>query len=393
MRRRPEIAAITLLVAALVLAALLGRATAPDRSQDDSRRSSLLAGPAGARGLADALGRLGLTVEARERSLAGVDSEPTSRLLVLLDLPEPLARTEIQAVHRYVARGGGLLVAGRSRLGACFGFSVAGTGLDSLPVRAAGASGLPFTRAFLGTTPLAEECAGLLPASTDTLLATISGRPVAVRLAYRSGGRVTLLADARFVSNRALRETAAGPVVIPWFLDAHPSAVVFDEFHQGFAIHGSLLAASARWTFDSPSGWAVLQVAAAGIVLLILAAVRFGPASAGVERRRRSPTEHLDALAAGLERARASEPAVALVVAGLRRRLGRASFAAPQPDEARRWLDTLARTARGPLAREAAGRLAAVAGAPDYPDRIVDAGNGVEDVWTALRQEEARRRS
>lgn len=393
MRRRPEIAAIALLVAALVIAALLGRATAPDRSQYDLRRSSLLSGPAGTRGLAEALRRLGVRVEARERSLADLDTEPASHLLVLLDLPQALSRPEIQALHRFVARGGRLLVAGRSRLGACFGFSAQGTGLDSLPVRPEGTGELPFTRAFLGGTPLAEECAGLVPEATDTLLATISGRPVAVRLTYRSGGRVTLLADARFVSNRVLRETGAGPVVIPWFLDDRPSTVVFDEFHQGFEIHGSLVAAAARWTFSSPSGWAALQLAAAGAVLLFLAAVRFGPTTAGVERRRRSPTEHLVALATGLERARASEPAVALVVAGLRRRLGRVSTAAPPPDAARRWLDTLARTARSPRAKEAADRLAAIADAPDYPDRIVDAGNGVEDVWTALRQEEARRRS
>ena len=87
MPRRSEWGIIALLIGALTIAALLGRATAPDRFQYDRRRSTLLAGPAGARGLADALRRLGVQVELQRHSLQRADSGATSRLLVLLDLP------------------------------------------------------------------------------------------------------------------------------------------------------------------------------------------------------------------------------------------------------------------------------------------------------------------
>ena len=128
MARRPERTALALLLGALVVAALLGRATAPDRSQNDPRRSSLLAGPAGARGLAEALRRLWVPVEARRRSLQHVDSLPPSSLLALLDIRGKLTRLEIVSVRRYVARGGDLLLAGPSNLGACFGVGVASAG-------------------------------------------------------------------------------------------------------------------------------------------------------------------------------------------------------------------------------------------------------------------------
>src|SRR2546426_3232421 len=51
-----------------------------------------------------------------------------------------------------------------------------------------------------------------------------------------------------------------------------------------------------------------------------VAAVRFGPARPVLERRRRSPLEHLEALAAGLEGAVGVDTSIGLTVAGLRRR-------------------------------------------------------------------------
>ena len=96
---------------------------------------------------------------------------------------------------------------------------------------------LPATGALLEATERAGECAPLGTARVDTLLRTPGGRPVALRLVYGGGGRVTLLADAVYVSNRALRETDAALAVLPWILGDHPSRVVFDEYHQGFGEH------------------------------------------------------------------------------------------------------------------------------------------------------------
>jgi hypothetical protein len=394
MARRPERAALALLLGALVVAALLGRATAPDRSQNDPRRSSLLAGPAGARGLAEALRRLGVPVEARRRSLQHVDSLPPSSLLALLDIREKLTRLEIVSVRRYVARGGDLLLAGPSNLGACFGVGVASTGRALLPVTRPVASWtLPATGALLEATERAGECAPLGTARVDTLLRTPGGRPAALRLVYGGGGRVTLLADAVYVCNRALRETDAGLAVLPWILGDHPSRVVFDEYHQGFGEQGSLVVAAARWAAGAPAGWAMVQLAGAGLALLALSAVRFGATAGGVTRLRRSPDEHLEALANGLERGDGAGEAVALIVAGLRHRLGRASPTGPAPVEAEAWLEALARSAHGEPVRHAIGRLIALTHQRADADRVLDVGNAAEDVWTALRQEKTRQRS
>src|SRR2546425_6840593 len=71
--------------------------------------------------------------------------------------------------------------------------------------------------------------------------------------------------------------------------------------HQRFGRGGSLTAATLAWLAGAPAGWAMLQLAAVLLVALAVAAVRFGPARRVIDVRRRSPLEHLEALAAGLE--------------------------------------------------------------------------------------------
>ena len=113
-------------------------------------------------------------------------------------------------------------------------------------------------------------------------------------------------ADVRFVANEALKETDAGEVVIPWILAEAPARIVVDEYHHGFGATTSvwkMLALTMRWLGARPAGWAVLHLTLVGLAALAVATVRFGPARSAIERRRRSPLEHLEALAVGLERA------------------------------------------------------------------------------------------
>src|SRR5205085_9983303 len=65
MLRRGERAVVLGAIAAIVLAAVAGVVTAPTRDLDDPRLSSYLAGPHGAKGLAQTLRHLGMTVEQR----------------------------------------------------------------------------------------------------------------------------------------------------------------------------------------------------------------------------------------------------------------------------------------------------------------------------------------
>ena len=66
------------------------------------------------------------------------------------------------------------------------------------------------------------------------------GRPVALRL-WLSGGRaVTLVADDRVFSNRAVRATDAGPFALRLVAGRY-RRILIDEYHQGFGPSGSLL--------------------------------------------------------------------------------------------------------------------------------------------------------
>jgi hypothetical protein len=114
---------------------------------------------------------------------------------------------------------------------------------------------------------------------------------------------------------------------------------------------------------------------------------RFGPARAGIERRRRSPLEHVRALATALAAARGHDVAVKLLVQGLRRRLARGTEAAPGRAlraDPRPWLTGVARRARTPRGRAAALELLEITSQPQSPDGVLRAADLVEDLWTDL---------
>ncbi|MGH7567486.1 MAG: DUF4350 domain-containing protein, partial [Gemmatimonadales bacterium] len=327
--RRTEIVLAVALFVALAAAALIGRRAAPDKTWEDRRASTYLAGPYGAKGLAETLRRLGVQVRQRRRPLFDLADEPSARtrprsgagdaaqVVAFLDIAYPTV-PEIQGVRAYVARGGRVFIAGSTRIELCFGFDtrrVAGERWtapeESLSVVVPDAAFSPppkdlpaATRVMVRVPPESlyteeeeesERCPSLYPTATDTLLATGDGRPVALALRFRGGGRATLLADVVYVSNRALKETDAGLVVVPWILEGGTERVVVDEYHQGFGEGAGLFGAALRWVVAAPAGWALLQLTAVALVALAVAAVRFGPALNVIERRRRSPLEHLEA--------------------------------------------------------------------------------------------------
>jgi len=119
--------------------------------------------------------------------------------------------------------------------------------------------------------------------------------------------------------------------------------------------------------------------------------VRFGPARSGVERRRRSPLEHLEALAAGLEGAGGADTAVNLTVRGLRRRLSRTDRAgSTQAGGERQWLVALELPLPTSAGRDAARRLERYVSEPGGGERVLAAAQSVEDVWEELRPRTTR---
>jgi hypothetical protein len=160
--------------------------------------------------------------------------------------------------------------------------------------------------------------------------------------------------------------------------------VIVDEFHQGFAASGTSLAgATLAWSARSPWGWIVWQLVGVGVIALVASGIRFGPARQVILRRRRSPLEHVRALATALAAARGHETAVRLMAQGLRRRLSRAGR--PGPADLDRWLAGLASSLRTERGRGALATLTDAASGSPTSAGVLEAANAVETLWDELK--------
>ncbi|MGH7498841.1 MAG: DUF4350 domain-containing protein [Gemmatimonadales bacterium] len=398
MRPRTELA-----VGAAVLVALgIGVAALGSRrarvGDSDPRRSTYLFGPSGASGFAGALARLGVRVEGWRRPVGSIDTAVAGSggLTVFLGPSAELTPEEGAEIASLPAD---LLLAGPSTAAAmrCLGYDVVPWRGGSVAVRRpAQSDSLPMpmvrallrgrsTRTFVDSSDMSDgrtiSCTAPVPRTLDTLLVA-AGRPVALRLGLDEGRTVLLVSDDGLFSNRAVRESAAGPLMLALVVPRYRRVVV-DEYHHGFEASGSLAGTTLDWTLHSPWGWAIWQLVVVGVLALLAAGVRFGPAVPAIERRRRSPLEHVRALATALAAARGHDVAVRLIVQGLRRRLSRAGRPAREaPDQ---WLASLAPSVRTPRGREALERLVTITRRPAAAGEVLVAAGDVETLWEELK--------
>jgi hypothetical protein len=396
MQPRAELALGTALLLVLAVGAGSLGARRARQTDIDGRRSTFLTGPAGARGYAEALARLGVRVEPFRRPLSSLDSAPGRRTLVaFLGPSRRLSSREGAAVARLDAD---LLLAGSGAAAAmrCLGYEIRPRLRDSLEVwHPPGGERLPWprVRATLQRrrTDVAVDSAGgedaapitcTAPAArtVDTLLRATRG-PVAVRVGLDGRRAVTLVADDRLFENRTLRRTAAGGFALGLVVPRYRRMLV-DEYHHGFDASRSLAGAAIDWILRTPWGWGILQLSAAGLLALLAAGVRFGPIRSGIERRRRSPLEHVRALATALGASRGHDVAVGLIIQGLRRRLSRAGRVSR--GEIGPWLEGLAPAVRTPRGRAALDSLTAIARRPASSEDVLQAADAVETLWEEL---------
>ena len=164
-------------------------------------------------------------------------------------------------------------------------------------------------------------------------------------------GRIVALADAAPLSNRFADEAPlavlAVRAAIAW--TSPGDSVFFDEFSQGLGASRSPARATMGFLVGTPAGRASLHLGLVVLLAFFCAGLRFGTPLAPAGDARRSALEHVRALAAVYENARACETAAVLMLG----RLARASRVPPPRDmpEAERLLARLEnRTARpGPL--------------------------------------------
>jgi hypothetical protein len=397
MQPRTELALGSALVLVLgVVAGLVGLSR--ERLTDaDIRRSTLLAGPAGARGFAEALQRLGVRVETFRRPVAALDSAAPPRTLTAF--VGPSRYLDAREGRALAGLGRDVLLAGTGASAAirCLGWDLRPRVRGTLSIaRPAGAEArafppveavlMPRSSAVAVDSTDAEDgapvtCTAPAARTVDTLLRTTNGQIVALRAGFDGGRTVTLVADDALFTNRALRETGAGPFALGLVVPRYDRVVV-DEFHHGYDASRSLGGATFDWTLRSPWGWAILQLVGVGMLALLAAGVRFGPIRSGIERRRRSPLEHVRALATALAAARGHDVAVGLIVQGLRRRLSRTGH--PSRAEIGPWLDDLSSSIRTTRGRTAFDTLATITRRPASAQDVLSATDAVETLWEEL---------
>lgn len=421
MSHRLEIGLALLLAAAIAVALWAANRRPPQESDSERRTSTYLSGPTGSKALNEVLSRLGRPAERRRTSLLNLATERAHRpaILVLLNPVLPLQDAELEQVVRYVRGGGAVLATGDGAgVTLCTGWRTQSAGIsnDSMAVRSP-QLGLRLPRTDRVLTAIkpstsgqgrletlrkggdedwrAGVCNTLSPFAADTVVAALNNRPAVLRLRYRGGGTITLVADPGWFTNKVWRDTDVPIVALPLLTPRpeRPGRVAWDEYHQGFGFGQQASFADRTWSWlrGSPAGWAILQLIAVALVWLAMTAVRFGPARSVIERRRRSPLEHLEALGAGLESAGDADTAVRRLALGLRRRLSRTGHLAD--GDVVPWVEGLELAMRGPQGRAAVRRLhrlLTVRDREDAPARVLHAAQAVEDVWEELRPRTTR---
>jgi len=357
-RRHRRRIAFAVLAAAIVLVALLTPEDTGGRT-GDARLTSRSTGPQGAAALFELAGRLGW--QPRQRLTDSIPLGDTTSVHLVLDPPIAPSAIETHEILDRVRRGAGLVfVLGGGPLADSLGLGStvprAGSvvGAAQLIVGSSGAlvaddtascgdrdegwlsAGLPFWP-DRQTHILALRWRGHEPSGSRTLATVrtvngIAGNQLPAVIGFPlERGRVVVAADPDLLRNDVLRVCRWGADVaavrmLEYASEGAPGGgrrerLVFDEYHQGYGEQPGTVRGIVTYLRRTASGHLVLQWAAAGLLLLFAIGPRLLPPRATERIERRSPLEHVDALARAYRAVGATRTATTRLLHGVRRRV------------------------------------------------------------------------
>jgi hypothetical protein len=334
MAGRPRSTRIVLIVLAglTLLAAIL---TPEAVTIAKGERSTFVAGPGGTRILFDLAARLGWNVERRMTALDSV-AQPRATHVVIA----PGAYLGAGEVHRLlenVRRGGGLVFTmdGGDQIADSIGVGLGRSARTLTGIEDADCP-QPQTirdRPVIVLPPDLEQIVWRRPPPSvpDTLMEAIGRVRVPVVIGFTLGaGRVAIVSSSDLLSNDVLRicdwnADIAAARVLEYMRPpgvARPT-MIFDEFHHGYGEHGGTFVAIGSYFSRTASGRFLAQLLLAGLLVVLAQAPRPVIPREAERIVRRSPLEHADALGHAYADVRATRTAVAQLLSGLRRRVGR----------------------------------------------------------------------
>ena len=309
--------------------------------------SSYAAGASGTRALYDVLGRLGFSVS---RNVKPITSPPdTTAAYVLIQPSQQLTAVEQTQLLGAVRRGAILVFTlDDAAFADSLGFEAAPPSDGFYTLRRTTVAGgnpsssaTPDARAALQAAfPVAATVASKSRSGSQTFLwldpplrsrraRRDSTQQPALVLGHRVGrGYAIAVAPPAIVMNQVMREPRPAIAIVRALqfastvpgVQSRSNRVVFDEYHHGFGTHADMVAAVERALTGTPAGRMTIQLIVAALVLLLAFSVRpLAPVSVP-STSRRSPLEHVGALAHAYSQVNARSLGANRLVRGLRRR-------------------------------------------------------------------------
>ncbi len=355
----------------------------------------------GVKGTFEVLKRLGFSVNRRITSF--VDSVQSDAVYVVLDPPIRLSDSERNQLIAAVRAGAGLIFSGDGPLRDSFQFATKltfGTSTVIAETRAAGGqlrpkkngrppAFIPIEATVSLKNPAAERVVFLWfqPLLDETR--TDSAHSEAVILGRSVGkGKVVIISDPDIFHNvfaKDGRAIIALSRALIWMQAADAKRpVVFDEYHQGYGIHADITKAVRSALMHTPAGRAATQAIIASLILLFALGARPLPPVAPAQITRRSPLEHVGALANAYDQTDAKDIALERLIRGLRRRH---PLGIPKGVSHEQYLSGL--QAHLPLAADSIATLIAMLPDKIQPtkqqDHIAVAGNAIAKIESLTR--------